>query len=739
MRTLFLLMLIISAVLFSGCSEKTPEIDDTEYSVFFRSEKLTEPEGIIFGTTLMKSGDNLLVKCYSEEDYPGEDGFMQRKRYDLSIDLSTGEQTLIPDSGGERMLGIWNIGDDRYEVSAVIGDSVYESVTINKFTNDKLKETLDASELFGVDVSRLKIDLAGNGGFDMLCIGEHDGMTVYVSNLGVASGGRIYSSKEELTSAMFCGDKLVLISKNEKTTAYNFDFESFETSRIDFPADFTKDFNFMPLVIEGYDVAAKITDGVYGFNYDADGKLVPELIFDFVGSDVAGGSIGSFVAVSRSEFWLIEYDYTRQHGDDDYRTIWKMTAIPADEYIPKETLTIVSLGHSNQKFERLVVNFNRANDSYRIALDVRQPSENEEYGAFLTRFAAELSSGKIPDALLIESGWIEPSVYERQGLFADLYTLMDEAGWDKSNLLDGQTGSFTMKNRKTGKDYLPYIAIGAGIKTIVCERSDFGRRLTLNDILDDIEAGRMPYLSRNLKNFTKKDLINTVLYNDLGEFINEGEFRFDSDEFKRFVRVYREMDTLDEETVRTEKAFWNLGNFKGIITLKRDFEDYFIAGYPDANGSGIELTVSSYFGICEKSEHKDVMFSFLETILSDESAISTVRSYGLPLTKSGFDVSISAVDHYYAFFGRSLASSDVPFTDEQKERYEKQGTVLYVELDEKFIAEIKEMLSSARVRDSIYNDILVIIREELSAVHKSVDEVCEIINDRVGTLWSERN
>ena len=55
------------------------------------------------------------------------------------------------------------------------------------------------------------------------------------------------------------------------------------------------------------------------------------------------------------------------------------------------------------------------------------------------------------------------------------------------------------------------------------------------------------------------------------------------------------------------------------------------------------------------------------------------------------------------------------------------------------IAEIKEMLSGARVRDSIYNDILVIIREELSAVHKSVDEVCEIINDRVGTLWSERN
>ena len=134
-----------------------------------------------------------------------------------------------------------------------------------------------------------------------------------------------------------------------------------------------------------------------------------------------------------------------------------------------------------------------------------------------------------------------------------------------------------------------------------------------------------------------------------------------------------------------------------------------------------------------------MIFSFLETILSDESAVSTVRNYGLPLTKSGFDVSISAVDHYYAFFGRSLASSDVPFTEEQKERYEKQGSVLYVELDEKFIAEIKEMLSGARARDSIYNDILVIIREELSAVNKSVDEVCEIINDRVGTLWSERN
>lgn len=732
MRNLLLICLAVTLIFTFSCSEEyEPERD---YTPYFRAERFEAPDGVILGYNLRRSGGEMLIEAFTSEKFTDENGRADRQRRTVRVELATGEVSVSADSS--KTLGVFEACGDRFEVEAEYGDSSYESVTIKRFHGDKLKETLDASEVFGVDIRRLKINLAGEGGFNMLAVGEHDGEPVYVSNLGVSSGGRIYSSKEELTSAIVSGGRLMLISeKDGRGNAMNFDFDSFEPTEIDFPERFVGDFMFLPLAVDGYDIAVRVTDGIYGMNFDADGKLVPELIFDFAGSDVPGMSIGSTAAVSATEFWLVEYDFTLDYGDPDRTTIWKMTAIPTDEYAPKTELRLLCLGDISQSLERGIVNFNRANDKFRVKPDLREIGENEDYSAFLTRISAELSGGDLPDGVFISGFFgIDPATYERQGLFCDLYALMDEAGFDKNNLLECQTESFTTKNTRTGKDYLPYIALSAGIKTIVSERGDLDGRLTLGMILDKIEAGELPYQpSGGSKTFGKRELVNTILYHDLDEFLDG---RFDSELFRRFVSVYRGMSELEGETTCYERNFGQLGSvWNGLLSLKSDFGDCNIAGYP---GNGVSLEVNEYFGITEKSTHKSEMFSFLAGFLTDESAVKISKSAIPVLTKSGLDAAISRLDKYHAVAGRSYMSAPTPFTDEEKKDFEKQGSALYFELDDEFIAVIKELVGSARAESALKSDIMSVIREELSAEHQSVDEICAFIDDRVGTIVSER-
>lgn len=732
MRKLLLICLAVTLIFTSGCSEEREPGQD--YTPYFRAERFEAPEDVILGSNLRRSGDEMLIEAFTREKFTDENGRTDRRRRTVRVNLSTGSVSVTADTS--RTLGVFEACGDRFEVEADFGDSSYEAVRIKRFHGEKPMETLDASELFGVDISRLKINLAGEGGFNMLAVGERDGKLVYVSNLGVSTGERVYLSKEELTSAIVSGSRLILISEKDgrgKAAAFNFD--SFEPENIDFPEGFASDLRFLPLAVDGYDIAVRVSDGIYGMNFDPDGKLVPELIFDFVGSDVPGMSIGSTAAVSATEFWLVEYDFTLDYGDPDRMTVWKMTAIPTNEYIPKTELRLLCLGDLSQSFEREIVNFNRAEERFRLKADLRKIGENEDYSAFLTRISAELSGGDLPDGVFLSHFFgIDPATYERQGLFCDLYALMEEAGFDRNNLLECQTESFTTKNTRTGKAYLPYIALGAGIKTIVSERADFDGRLTLEMILDKIEAGEMPYQPfGGSKSFGKNALVNTVLYHDLDEFLDGG---FDSELFRRFVSVWRGMSGLEGETTCYERNFGQLGSvWNGLLSLKKDFRDYNIAGYP---GCGVSLEVNEYFGITEKSAHKSEMFGFLARFLTDESAVRRLRNTIPVLTKSGLDAAIDRLDKYHAVSGRSSWSSATPFSEEEKKNIEKQGSALFVELDEEFIAGIKQLIGSARAESAQKSDIMNIIREELGAEHQSVDEVCAFIDNRVGTMVSER-
>lgn len=730
-------LLIILTVFFVGCSKTVDDTEDSkDYSVYFHSEKLEFPDEVISGSNLEYYGEKLLVECFSKGKYENEYGILDRKKMTLQIDLSTGEQTLL--SNNEDIPEIFYVGDKRYEVISVIGDSAYESVTINEYSGEKLKNTYDAAELFGIDISKLKVNLAGEGGFKLLNIGEYNGSPVFVSNLGVACGTRLYQTKDEFTAAMFGGETLVIIYENNNSSkALSFDFETFEPTDIIFPDKFLKDMSFELITVEGYEVAAVISDGIYGFYHNSDGEFVYELILDFVGSDIAGSSLGDIVAVSAYEFWMVEYDYYASSYDDgDYISIWKLTAIANDEYVPKTELSIACVGTVSQKLQSEVVKFNRTNDDFRIKFNVINREGNEDIEALMDRFKAELVSNP-PDAVIVNNivTGIDISDIERQGYFTDLYELMDNAGFDKNNLLDCQKESFTMKNSKTGKDYLPYIALSGYVSTLVSETSDFEGNVTIGDILDIIDDGKIPFYSTGAETFRKNEIINLLEY-DLDEFINGGEFKFDSELFKRIISTYRDMGELSGEPIFSQKKYTMLGNFSGFVTLKRDFENYNIAGYP---GNSIIFSPNEMFGIFENCEHKDILFDFLATLMSDECQVRTARSQIPVFTKSGLKKYLSEADEYYGFTGRLMVSGSEPLTKENSSIFNYGGDVLLVTLDENLKNDIFDIINNARAEESIKTEIKNIIYEEISVSHNSVDEICEYISDRVSTLWSERN
>ncbi len=747
-RIFFLLLTIFALAFCAGCSDGEVE-DTTEYTVYFRSERLKLPENFATSGNLSLAGGNLLIRGVSTDDEPDPDdpdGYAEQKRLLLTIDLATGEQTLTEqtDGGEDRLFGSFYLkSGDRFDFRIKLkdDDSGYESASLTRVRGDKELEVLDCGELFEVKISSIRVNLiSGDGGFSVLTIGELGDDLVIVSNLGVvklAKDGtkRVYTSKSELTSASFSDERLLVIyKKSNKTSAAYFDFDKFELGDpLNLPAEFTDDRDFEPLALEGYEIAAKRSDGVWGFKV-VDGELKPEMICDFVGSDIAGNSLGSFIAVSPREFWLTEYDFIRGGNN-----IWRLTAIPTDEYVEKTTLTLAVLPRSNQGLERAVVEYNRSNDEYRIELKVYDAvNENGGIDAETTmqQFNNDLAAGKIPDAVMLEP-WIDPDIYEAQGLFCDLYEVMADAGYDSSNLLECQTESFTRKSKRTGKDYLPYLALGANVSTLVSDRKVFEGRLTLERLLDLVDEGNRP-----ANPFSDYIMVNKMLSCDLEEFIgSDGTMSFDSGLFLRFIETTRNADymkILEEEPIFTDVL---VNNYWKLIKLKRSYEDFNFAGYPDADSLGALLTPLNVFGICEKSEHKTEAFKILETLISDEWN-SGRSGTGIPVvTKSAFDKYMeSDISRYHYITDKSMISSKTPMSDEHIAELKKTyGSGFYYEVTDEIIEEIRSLILSARAVSALDETILSVVWEEVSATNHTAKETAAMINDRAEIIWHEKH
>ncbi len=758
LRLLFCSVMLLMTILLCACN-KTEDIppDDAEISTVFRIEQIELPDTFrLKSEDLCISGGKVIIGGWSkiDPDKPWED----QKRLTGEIDPATGEITLnelgIFDPDGWNILSVsYSDAGEKFIVKGLQRETFYEEVVISRQSADGTElASYDCAELFLLDLSHFKIDaISGNGGFYIRAVLEQDGFLYIVSNTGIvriAKNGaytRIESRNEISTAALTDSGILLFFNGNRSSKPAYADFDAGKL--VDVNITQGNGGSFVPFPLKGYEFGVLMSrSGLYGYQKNETDELEEVLLCDFNASDISG-DIFNAASISAQEFYIVRYDFV-----ENTNRLYKLTMIKPEDIVEKIHLSVAMFGFIDTTVQNAITDFNLTNEHYH--LDIKLYSTTDENGGVNSNdisalFEKDIVSGNIPDILVtndfLNISYIEN--YAQKGMFCDLYTLMENAGWDKTQLLECVTESFERNNSTTGRMELPYLPLVSNVQTLYGKTSDFSGRLTLDTVLDKLDSLKD---DQRLIDYTR---LEYFLCHTLEEFIDDatGEIEFDTPVFRRYCEMYKRADEFWRMDIQargndiyaafregisllTSCDLENTYKYFNFLTTQES-DDIIEVGYPDRDSSGILLKPRSVFAISETCENKDTAFAFLASLLQDKYFGSSPHSgNSIPLiTMEILDNFLENFSRYIYFNEQYTSYGMTPPEDEETDYY-------YIE--DALIENYRAMLLSARAESPVNDKIMDIIREELSTYTArsdlSLDEVIKHINSRVSIYYNEQ-
>ncbi len=734
-----------------------PTVESTVYS----ARELTLPDGFELSYKVFALSDGRL-NVYGSE--PWVNGMTDQKLYKATVDLDTGEFTVTPRdevSSGEREIeSLYRGGELVADIRAVYGEDVCHSMTLRLYDDGEEYASYPVDELFQVDLAQFRFNLAGEGSFDILMLNEYDGDYYIVSNTGALrlqqDGDKfdisLVESSRKLYSAIMYGGHVAIIFDN--ASGDEILLVDFENAVIEEELDIELDGTMFSL--SGYDYGLLRGDGIYGVVIDSDGMPHEVIVADFVESGVTN-AYGHIAEVSPGRFVAMAHNplnYT-------YR-LFLLEMIPPDEVVDKQVLLLAALtGRVGDMYlDYAVSEYNRTQTDYRIEIVKYETDVYEEIGSLGTRFTNELMSDltadKQPDIFYINFDYYSDIAENlaAQGMFADLYTVMDSAGYSPERLTEAARAACERYDSQSAKTVLPYVPVDAEICTLVGRRSDFPDGFTLEDALDYIEAGRA--LSSG-----GVDPIDLLSFS-LDEFVdfNTGTVDFDNELFRRFCDIWRNGSYYqDYDPYKNRFELFADGDI--LLYFENNFtEDLLIklycqyavsdadaVGYPSPDGGAHRFDVKGVYAIAADSitdsERLAAAWDFLELRLGDRffDTINRLETSYI-ISESALDDHIKTeIPDYVRYYDEMMINRYYGELPDDVDPDDPARPVLH--LDDEFKSHIAEIIKSARAPHPLTDDILAIINEELSALKSrpelTVDEVIGFIENRVDIYVSERN
>ena len=734
-----------------------PTVESTVYS----ARELTLPDGFELSYKVFALSDGRL-NVYGSE--PWVNGMTDQKLYKATVDLDTGEFTVTPRdevSSGERQIeSLYRGGELVADIRAVYGEDVCHSMTLRLYDDSEEYASYQVDELFQVDLAQFRFNLAGEGSFDILMLDEYDGDYYIVSNTGAVrlqnAGGNakidLVESSKKLYSAIMYGGHVAIIFDN--ASGDEILLVDFENAVIEEELDIELDGTMFSL--SGYDYGLLRGDGIYGVVIDSDSLPHEVLVADFVESGVTDAYIhiaevspGRFVAMA-----LNPLNYT-------YR-LFLLEMIPPDEVVEKQVLVLAALtGQFGDTYlEYAVSEFNRAHTDWRIEVVNYSTDVYEEIGSLGTRFTNELMSDltadKQPDIFYINFDYYSDIAQNlaAQGMFADLYTVMDSAGYSPERLTEAARAACEYYDLQSAKTTLPYVPVDAEICTLVGRSSDFPDGFTLDTALDYIEAGRA--LSSG-----GVDPIDLLSFS-LDEFVDfdTGAVDFDNELFRRFCDIWRNGSYYqDYDPYKNRFELFADGDI--LLYFENNFaEDLLIklycqyavsdadaVGYPSPDGGAHRFDVKGIYALAADSitdsERLAAAWDFIELRLDDRffDTINPLETSYI-ISESALDDHIKTeIPDYVRYYDETMINRYYGELPDDVDPDDPARPVFH--LDDEFKSHIADIIKSARAPHPLTDDILAIINEELSALRSrpelTVDEVIGYIENRVGIYVSERS
>ena len=482
-----------------------------------------------------------------------------------------------------------------------------------------------------------------------------------------------------------------------------------------------------------YDFFYKSEAAFFGYNLDENKET---RICDFAASDINTSYMYSCIMIDEKTILSVGYNW-----DEEVPIIEKYVKVDPSEVVDKKELTIMCYW-TNSDLRQDVINFNKAHSDIRI--NIIDYSDEENPGE---KMSADIAAGKIPDMYYITDGIGNMSMDQviSKGMLEDLTPYIDK---DPEISTDDFVPSVLNAIKKDGKLY--YVASSFNINALFAKGSDVEGKdgWTFEEMKEYVDSKPNSRLFETTK---KEDMLETFLYCCGADFVDweKGECYFNTPAFKSLLELcnrgddqevnYEEMTMTSD--IRSGKQLFMIGYVTpDEMQMYKEFynKDLAVIGYPNVDRQGVYVDIDGGLAMSTKCSDKEAAWSFIRTVMTKEYQ---GRHYsndmtGCPTRSDVLEMYFKAkqtTEEYTDEFGNTiypvngewgwddLVVTMKPLTDEEVQEYR----------------DIINRISKTWDYDESLNEIISEEAKAYFAGDKTVDETCEIIQNRATTYVKE--
>lgn len=771
--TAIIILIVMFATIITGCNNKPDEqAVPTKVTHVYKSDFITLPEDYeLSGGNFCIYNDRIYIMCMEFTDR--ENYQYKPVLYSFDMNGENVETKYIEVGESEYITQFAIMSDGNIIYTQYVYDYEYQSSTA--FV---IKLNPDGSEAFKFEAKPLftaprdESRYGGRGGdyfsLNYFAVGENDIMYLGADSSVVAvsadgTGTKLFEITVDnwLNSLRATADGKVIISYYDYSPMgggmvyqYLDPNKKGLGEKIEMPENMG--YNNMDVYTgPGYDFYFKNETGLYGCNSkDAE----PTLLCNWINSDITSNSINSLVVINPDKFLYSGYDQFLGR-----QQLCILTKVPDDQVVPKILINLSYVWADTYALGNQVISFNRQSNEYRIVMnDYSKFNSENDWQAGQTQFNLDITTGKIPDIMILASDMPIKS-YTQKGLLADFYKFMDnDPDFSKDILLDCVKKPFEVN----GKLYR--IVSNFNIQTLIGKSSVVGDKpgWTVDEMLallakypegtaltdDTYGLNSRTYmfqllLMANLNNFVDYEKatcnFNSPEFIDLLKYVAslpEGTDRDNmiNDDYSYYSQN-RIKDWREERTLLKNDY---LSSYSSYLQAKAAFGnvDITLKGFPTSKGNGSVLVAQYSYAIAERSLCKDGAWQFIKYLLSDD-AQDSMRRYSWPATKAGLEqMAKQEMEQYYVFYSSGWSSSSQPF-DENTSTSNwdgEEGTPGHLtEEDVKLVNDFINSITNSVDYDQKMLEIILEEAEICFAGDKSAEETAKVIQSRLAIMISE--
>jgi ABC-type glycerol-3-phosphate transport system substrate-binding protein len=480
------------------------------------------------------------------------------------------------------------------------------------------------------------------------------------------------------------------------------------------------------------------------------------IVINYLDSDIDGRTIGNIAPMGDGTFIVMKTAAT--YGATP--TLYKLAQNTDPSVAGKTTITLGAM-YIDDATKNQILEFNKASKTTRIVLrDYSTYNTATDYNKGMAQMDADIIAGRAPDIISLQG--LQASKYTNKGVFADMYPLLDaDPNISRSDLFENVLTALSTDGK------LFHIAPRISVMTLAGKASIFSGDHITTPQLNDIKKNRPD--SDIVFGMTSSSWLQFDIMVNNSNYVDwvGSKTSFDSQQFIDTLYFcknlpaeidYSNMDFSAMQTMYSdEKALLSFVTLSGIRVGRDQVaqfgEDVNFIGYPVESGSGNIITVTTDYAISSFSQHQDLAWEFIATMLTPENkSAASAGMFGggggdIPLNRHWLEEQAAiettpVADRDFekgVTLNVSWGGYSMPITYTNKADVDMSLYTDY-ELSQAEADAVLNAIKSATKIMSSNDQIWNIISEETSAYwagQKSAEETAKVIQSRASIFVSE--